>query len=172
MILSYRSSVNRWECDENDHLNVRFYVDKHMQAVTHAIAAALGGDATRQLNASVRSQHIRFLAESRLASPLSGYVGLLVGGDDGDVGILSELRHSASDQVLSSCVTRIADASMTAALRRCGMDVEACPTHAGPRGVPDSDHVFCDQTSRRAPRSGVHADRVGCGTAERVWHGR
>ena len=24
MQLTYRGSVNRWECDENDHLNVRF----------------------------------------------------------------------------------------------------------------------------------------------------
>ena len=26
LTLTAQSSVNRWECDENDHLNVRFYL--------------------------------------------------------------------------------------------------------------------------------------------------
>ena len=27
-MLTYRGSVNRWECDENDHMNVRYCVEK------------------------------------------------------------------------------------------------------------------------------------------------
>ncbi|GIS19885.1 MAG: hypothetical protein CM15mP120_18010 [Pseudomonadota bacterium] len=33
MLLSYRGSVNRWECDENDHLNVRFCEQKLWQTL-------------------------------------------------------------------------------------------------------------------------------------------
>ena len=33
MQLTYRGSVNRWECDENDHLNVRFCEQKLYQTL-------------------------------------------------------------------------------------------------------------------------------------------
>lgn len=36
MNLYFRGSVNRWECDENDHLNVRFFVEKHWQSLCAA----------------------------------------------------------------------------------------------------------------------------------------
>ena len=37
MRLVYKGSVNRWECDENDHMNVRFYSRKIAEALYGAV---------------------------------------------------------------------------------------------------------------------------------------
>lgn len=72
--LSYLGSVNRWECDENDHLNVRFFADKMNQAARGWLAKVTGATPSA---AGISTQHIRFLAEARIATPLRIDCGLL-----------------------------------------------------------------------------------------------
>jgi hypothetical protein len=63
-------SVNQWECDENDHLNVRFYAHKVHQAI-QVLLAQRGGLARRPPPpAPGGTLHIRFLREARSATPL------------------------------------------------------------------------------------------------------
>lgn len=55
---THRSFVNTWECDENAHLNVQFYV-KRFEEAARFFAAACG----KSQAAVVRSRHIRYHAE-------------------------------------------------------------------------------------------------------------
>ena len=132
MRLAYRGSVNGWECDENDHLNVRFYVEKHWQTLCGgagglALLPQLDAD---ELLQRVTVQHIRFLRECRLAAPLSGYIGLVQAGPK-QVDVLTELRQSFTDEPVSACLHRIEGV--------CGEITDALPPHAAPRGLQDLD---------------------------------
>ena len=136
MQLVYRSSVNRWECDENDHLNVRFYVAKHVETLRAGLN--LAGYQVDE-GVSVQMQHLRFLQESRLAAPISGYVAILPEASGlamfgpGDRGfVLTELRHSLTEEVLCTCVHRV-DKALVAESPLPQMPI--LPDHASPRGV-------------------------------------
>ena len=71
MQLTYRGSVNRWECDENDHLNVRFCEQKLYQTLLSGLLSndCIGSAEVAGLPSTIRRQHIRFQAESRIAAP-------------------------------------------------------------------------------------------------------
>jgi len=180
LIESYRSSVNRWECDENDHLNVRFYVDKHMQTIIAGLAnagfassssdteGAVPGAFAQLVNASVRSQHLRFVRESRLSAPITGSLALVAGAsvDTPDsaaphkLNVLSELRHSSSGELLCSCITSIDALSWNlGALPK--VDV---PEDAGSRGVPDSDIPFASLSAIERAQSGFK--NIGMGVVQ------
>ena len=133
LVLSYRGSVNSWECDENDHLNVRFYVEKHWQTLVSGLPelALTPSKSGEDLIPQVAVQHIRFLQESRLAAPLSGYVGVVAVGA-GHVDVLTELRQSFTDEPLSACVHRLSGI-------QCAAPRHTLPSHAAPRGVADED---------------------------------
>ncbi len=127
MLLGYRGSVNSWECDENDHLNVRFYVEKHWQTLCGALPQL---SLPQQHPASaLLVQHLRFLQESRLAAPLSGYAAVVDTG--AGTGVLTELRNTFTDEVLSACIHRF-----DTAVGGTAIDI---PDHARPRGVADAD---------------------------------
>ena len=128
-ILAFRGSVNRWECDENDHMNVRFY----SRMVGEAIAEAL---AHWQVPAagSVSLQHMRYLAEARLATPVSGWVAIHA-VDQAGFTLLTELRHSATDVVLAAFLTRINGVGHGLN----GPRLTTLPPHAGPRGLGMED---------------------------------
>jgi len=152
--LSYRGSVNSWECDENDHLNVRFYVEKHCQTLCGG-ASALGLFVSAQAQdvlGSVTVQHIRFLQESRLAAPLSGYVGVIaVNAEFTDV--LTELRQSYTGEVLCTCIHRLAGVG--------GKVSATLEDYAAPKGVEDSDlrHTVLDLAA--VPGYGFHPIGMG-----------
>ncbi|MCP5184802.1 MAG: hypothetical protein H6993_12625 [Pseudomonadales bacterium] len=129
--LGYKGSVNRWECDENDHLNVRFYSRMAGEAVIGALAA--WGEAGR---ATLRWQHMRYLAEARLATPVSGYVTPLAVDDTGYT-LLVALRHSLTDNVLATAIgTWTGDGHTIPAV------AHAIPAYAAPRGIADADTPF------------------------------
>lgn len=126
-------SVNKWECDENDHQNVRFFAHKINQAL-QAWAAACTGDpgATARVPGAVRSQHIRFLREARAATPLRVECGLLA--QTGSLlRVLSVMRHNATGEALAAFQTELditGWASAWPALR--GGDA---PDYGQPRGI-------------------------------------
>ena len=68
----WRGAVQRWQCDENDHLNVRFHFAIVAEALAFLFRTRFGRAAPR-----VRRQHARFVAEARVATPLLARGGLV-----------------------------------------------------------------------------------------------
>jgi acyl-CoA thioester hydrolase len=101
---TYLGSVNRWECDENDHLNVRFYVEKATQAVDAYLAAP--GDTKGSEAPRIVSAHVRFLREARIATPITGRCATVESGPD-ELVIQCELVHSSRGEVLAGMVFHV-----------------------------------------------------------------
>jgi len=105
----HRSTVNAWECDENAHLNVRFYIGKNHQGLIQLLAE-LGCSESVLDNFDLRirlaSQHIRFHREARLAVPLT-VTGHLVNAGPRGVELYSEMRHGRDDTLYTSFASRI-----------------------------------------------------------------
>jgi acyl-CoA thioester hydrolase len=116
--LSYRGSVNSWECDENNHLNVRFCEQKLWQTLSAGLISSglLRADEVDSLMSRTTRQHSRFQNESRLSN------------------VVAELRNDASGEVACSALYQIADLSIGGSLA-----LELTPsqslTHALPRGI-------------------------------------
>lgn len=162
MILSFRSSVNSWECDENAHLNVRFYVEKHWQSLC-AAATTLGLKTVNDPDdyvGALRIQHIRFLKEARLAAPLSGYVGIVEYAEH-HVDILTEIRHSQTQAPLSTCVHRLQVEHPVSA-----PTVYSMPDYAQPRGIPARDVSHTSLSLAQARDSGFFTIGMGMATSE------
>lgn len=137
MQLTFRSSVNQWECDENAHLNVRFYVAKHVQTLLNGLLAQGRVISAELLTNQISVQHLRFLKESRLAAPLSGYFALIeISGRY--VTALTELRHSSSQEVLCTCIHQMVLDSPQSS----DMAAVELPEYVAPRGVPDEDTAY------------------------------
>ena len=96
MSLTLRTSVNRWECDENDHMNVRFFLQKHWEALS-------AGMPDEEFTERVRSHHIRFHREARIATPISGYLSSVALNGCG-ARYLTELKQSFTQDVMSTCL--------------------------------------------------------------------
>ena len=135
MQLTYRGSVNRWECDENDHLNVRFCEHKSIKPYCLAYwpMAVSTVRSVPSLPAKIARQHIRFQAESRIAAPLGGYFAAVAGEE---FQVLVELRNEVSGVVACSMLCTFADTGIVAKLR--GLADRVNPEdigHAWPRGI-------------------------------------
>ena len=131
MELAYRGSVNRWECDENDHMNVRFYVQRHWQTLCSGLTQA----GLQPAVADLQVQHIRYLAEARIATPLSGYWGVVADPTDRNgFYVFTELRQSFTQQCLSSALHYLS-------LPPLPVDAVVNPD-SGPRGIAHDDLVF------------------------------
>lgn len=127
----YLGSVNRWECDENDHLNVRFFGQK-MQQTLEAGLLENNLITPQQLPAvrrSIRSQHMRFIAEARIAVPISGYLKLLNVASNSFT-VLAELRNTGTNDVMAAFVYVI-EMSLTDT----NHSLEPLPAYAGSRGI-------------------------------------
>lgn len=130
--LAFKGSVNRWECDENDHLNVRFYSRMAAEALANALA-----DQGVRAPGRITLQHMRYLAEARLATPVSGHVAC-VGVTGPRLRHLIELRHSFSGVVLAAFLSE-------SCIEHHGLPDKAdqpLPPHAGPRGLEREDSPF------------------------------
>ena len=69
----WRGGVNAWECDDNGHLNTRFYVQRATEGLAMLFArASLPGlfAPASPGTAMIREMHIRFHREARLSAPL------------------------------------------------------------------------------------------------------
>lgn len=138
LIVTYRGSVNAWECDENAHLNVRFFIAKAHEGVPFVLRHAGLTDAPFVLV----NEHLRFHREARIAVPLVIYGGIT--SRTGDRLILySEVRHGGTDAVLATLVHHLlvpgsADAPLDAS-RFVAMHDNARPrglTGAPPEPIP------------------------------------
>lgn len=141
VIPTYRGYVNAWECDENDHMNVRFYVARANEGMPFVLAAlGLGTAALDRAGARPRvlRQHIRYLREARMATPLEVYSG--VARHDGDrLTVYAEIRHTLTRAVHAALVTELALVGPEG--RRLAIPAPpaelrcAIPEHGAPRGL-------------------------------------
>lgn len=93
---TYRGVCNAWECDENGHMNVRFYAQRASEGLI-GLAAALQTPIAFKARAGATlapiDQHIRFLKEARPGDPLTLYTGVLSVGET-TAKIYQELQHA------------------------------------------------------------------------------
>ena len=125
LVPCYRGSVNAWECDENDHLNVRFYLAKANQGLPFVLEA-IGLPPGRS---RMRAQHVRFLKEARPATPLTVHAGLAA-SDGHATTIYAEVRHSLSGEVMATLLTELEVDGSPRDASRCTV-----PEHGAPRGI-------------------------------------
>lgn len=142
VFVTHRGSVNAWECDENDHLNVRFFVAKANEGLPFVLAELGCTPAVldrRGARLRVVSQHMRFLKEARKATPLTVLSGIARGAPD-QLTVYSEVRHSLSGAVLATLLT---DVVLESAREGTALPVPEVPLalrcdvphHGAPRGL-------------------------------------
>jgi acyl-CoA thioester hydrolase len=94
---TFRGSVNAWECDENLHMNVRFFASRAMEGMAHLAAAIdLQRAFTEKASATLlpTDMHVRFLKEARQGAALSMRGGV-VGIDDDAMTTFQEMTHAS-----------------------------------------------------------------------------
>jgi len=100
----FRGMVNSWEADEMGHMNVRFYVQKSLQATAHFLNEIGLGPAVRresELGVRIMDHHIRFLKEARPGTPLVIETGAL-GADEAGLFVLHQVRHALTGDVCAT----------------------------------------------------------------------
>ncbi len=127
----FLGSVNRWECDENDHLNVRFYAQK----INQAVAIFLEGLGVRFADVRITGQHIRFVQEARIAAPLRVDCGLIAVGA-GCWDVLSLMHHNLTDAPVAGFRTRVEGSTLSATVP---VPLVEVPDWAAARGVRPDD---------------------------------
>jgi acyl-CoA thioester hydrolase len=142
----FLGSVNRWECDENDHLNVRYYAQKINQAVAIFLeTAGINPTAVR-----ITGQHIRFVQEARIAAPLRVDCGL-ISGRSGCWEVLSLMRHNLTEAPVSGFITRLKGPGLSASE---GAEFVDVPDWAAARGVRPDDPYPLPESPAAAQAAG------------------
>jgi acyl-CoA thioester hydrolase len=105
----WRGGVNTWECDDNGHLNVRFYVARAAEGLV-GLASAMGMKGAFRAGADatllIKEQHIRFLREARPGAALHMLVGV-VSIDGAEARVLQRLIHSRTGELAATFQTVI-----------------------------------------------------------------
>lgn len=160
----YRGSVNAWECDENLHMNVRFFASRAMEGLGF-LAAAI--DMRRAFQAEATStlqpldMHVRFLREAHQGAPLSMRGGV-VAIDEFTITTLQELLHSDGTPAATFVMklAHVDPASLkpfawSARVRsRAETVMCAIPAHAAPRSI-DTGVVATSPTRAHAEALGA-----------------
>lgn len=106
---TWRGSVNAWECDENQHMNVRFFASRAMEGLAF-LAAAIDMPRAFQDKATSTLQptdlHVRFLKEARQGVALSMRGGVSHIGDT-EMTVFQEMAH-ASGQPAATFAMKVA----------------------------------------------------------------
>jgi acyl-CoA thioester hydrolase len=129
-----RSFVNTWECDENAHLNIQFYVSRFSDAAAHLFAMAAcparGPDAPRLL-----CRHVRYHHELRVAALTqvsSARVDITL-PEGADMAVLHRLEEPSRSFLAATAI------DFYAVKRPNGLDAlsaVALPGEASPRSLP------------------------------------
>ncbi|MBO6656878.1 MAG: thioesterase family protein [Pseudomonadales bacterium] len=156
----FRGSVNRWECDENDHLNVRFYAHKMYQTLQAGLVESGLVSADKvHVTRRIRSMHMRYITEARIAAPLTGFFGV-VHKSENDLTAVTELRHTSTNDLMASYVFELRLPVVP--------DVETIPMPegAGSRGLPAECSTFASLSLQEALDSGFRISGQGVVQAE------
>ncbi|MDX1581912.1 MAG: thioesterase family protein, partial [Alphaproteobacteria bacterium] len=147
MLTVFHGMANTWECDENGHLNVRFYAEKVEEGLAH-LYHQLGLTRAVQKNAGalmrIRDQHIHYKREVRPGEGLFGRAGLLEVRENG-LRAYVELVNGHTDEIaaifnLDIEYRSLADYSLVplparVAENATGLLMEL-PDFAAPRSIP------------------------------------
>lgn len=146
MIELARHSVQPWECDRNDHLNMQFYVARASDALA-ALALRLGLSsahlAEKHLTLFETETHIRFQRELRDGAPYA-IAGGVVRGEPDAITAFFELKNSASGETSATFTTTASlfdvrdmaeKAFDDAALLKAVSVPASVPAYAEPRGI-------------------------------------
>ncbi len=167
----WRGGVNTWECDDNGHLNVRFYVARAAEGLV-GLAGAMGMEGAFRAGADatllIKEQHIRFLREARPGAALHMVAGVVsIGGDEARV--LQLLVHSLTGELAATFQTVVSHVTSregrafpwsARTLSRAGDLMMVIPERAAPRSVTLAP-VRCAANLADADRMGLV--RLGCG---------
>jgi len=149
----YWGSVNRWECDENDHLNVRFYAHKMNQALQifllqqNLVPESAPDAALRR----IQVQHIRFLREARIAAPLRVDCGISGCREDA-LDVLQIMVNNVTEEPVAAFLTTIDTTGW-------GPHLEAeapVPETAAPRGLDPQAPYHMPASQEAAAALGFH----------------
>lgn len=158
-ISCFYGSVNRWECDENDHLNVRFYAQKVNQAVKVFLHEMDVIDARIE----IISQHIRFVQEALIATPIRVDCALQAVGE-GWWELMCLMRHNLTDAPIAGFITRVAGSHLPDVTDH---SLEKSPDWALPRGLdPDASFPLPASSSAALEQGFVTMGRGVIGPAE------
>jgi len=95
---THLSTVEAWECDDNDHLNIQFYFERFAMAEAHAVLA-LGGAVPA---AAPLSRHVRFHSELRGGDLVR--IASEVAWADGRLGVLHRMTDPADGRLAATAV--------------------------------------------------------------------
>lgn len=105
----YRGSINLWECDENWHANVRFYVVKMMEALG-CLADDMGMApifcADTPVKIRIDDLHIRYMAEVRPGRPIF-IQGCTIEIGETSADLFFEMVHSLTNQTAAAFRVRL-----------------------------------------------------------------
>lgn len=136
-----RRFVNNWDCDENNHLNVQFYIAYFEQAEPHFwLAAGLKGDPPRSL-----VRHHRFHKELRPAAGIA--VRTALAADEAGAAVLCHVMLTIEGDLSAACLTLL-DEPFAALMARCPAApvLDAIPGDIMPRGprAPDAPAALAE----------------------------
>ncbi len=174
LVDTYRGSVNTWECDENNHQNVRFYLAKMHQGLILGLTK-LG--LTEPANAaallkSVTSHHIRFLREAQVAVPQLIRCGVVDYQPGQRLTLLSLMYNNNTGELSASFITELRLDATNSALLKPNAFVETVelPVDAQPRGVTARNSDYAELSAQQALKLGFH--EVGAGVISAAECGR
>jgi acyl-CoA thioester hydrolase len=133
MIETARGFVNSWECDENRHMNVQFYLRRFETA--SAILAALAGTGLSDA-ALVKSRHVRYhreLLEADCVRTVSGTVteGRYAGR------VLHAIYHTGNGALCATALDELVSPDVSARLGELSSADPDLTALASPRGLGD-----------------------------------
>lgn len=135
MIETHRSFANMWECDENNHMNVQFFMKRFEEA--HVVFTALHNQ-TNPTNTRVNHRHLRFHREIRAGESLQIFSGHVSKGQ-----YQGRIAHHMINTVTGALCTTALDSLASPLISDVLIDDKQL-SKALPRGVPDSASVPFD----------------------------
>lgn len=149
----WRGSANAWECDENAHLNVQFWIAFADEAFRN-LAEQLGYPGPL----IPRTHHVRYLKEAMAGDPLCA-VGAPLDADAHGLHAWIELRHVPSGAPAAVITGRYAlgdgDEAPAIAVDAARAACAPRPDYGAPRGLPDGE-ARRTATREEARRLGLH----------------
>jgi acyl-CoA thioester hydrolase len=128
------SFVNRWECDENDHLNVQFYFSRFDEA-DRQFRLLCGLNET--LVGARRVRHVRFHSELRTGDLITVHSSIAFDGPH-MLTVIHELRDGATGELAATALDGYEpNANSVKPLRQRFKDYQTSMiAEAGPKGIP------------------------------------
>lgn len=159
LVITHRSFVNTWECDENEHWNVQFYT-RAFQHASEMFAIRMG-----KTNPGARSaicRHIRYHRELHAARSLVVRSGLIGAGRLAGT-IVHRLEDNESGMLSATAIDHPAYRVNGLPLAECGDFEEALPRGiaAGPDDTVDTAPLIEDGTAIESHMSIAQAWEMG-----------